>query len=87
MHSALPKMLHPLAGSPLVTHVLAAARMSQPAAIALVVGHGGDAVQAALAGDDLRFVRQDPPRGTGDAGRSTRFRTTASPSSLTVTAR
>jgi bifunctional UDP-N-acetylglucosamine pyrophosphorylase/glucosamine-1-phosphate N-acetyltransferase len=69
MHSALPKMLHPLAGSPLVTHVLAAARMSQPAAIALVVGHGGDAVQAAIAGDDLRFVRQDPPRGTGDAVR------------------
>ncbi len=70
MHSALPKMLHPLAGRPLLAHAIAAARESHPAAIALVVGHGGDQVQAALAQPDLVIVRQDPPRGTGDAVRA-----------------
>ena len=69
MHSALPKMLHPLAGQPLVAHVLATARALQPAAIALVVGRDGERVQAALAAPDVRFVVQDPPHGTGDAVR------------------
>ena len=69
MHSALPKVLHPLAGRPLVAHVLAAARTLAPRAIVVVIGHGADAVQAAIAAPDLRFVLQDPPRGTGDATR------------------
>jgi bifunctional UDP-N-acetylglucosamine pyrophosphorylase/glucosamine-1-phosphate N-acetyltransferase len=69
MHSALPKVLHPLAGRPLVAHVLAAARSLAPRALCLVVGHGGEAVQTALAAPDLAFVTQDPPRGTGDAVR------------------
>lgn len=69
MYSAQPKVLHPLAGRPLVSHVLDAARSLEPAAICLVVGHGGDAVRTALAGPDLVFVTQDPPRGTGDAVR------------------
>jgi bifunctional UDP-N-acetylglucosamine pyrophosphorylase / glucosamine-1-phosphate N-acetyltransferase len=69
MHSALPKVLHPLAGRPMIAHVLAAARALSPRAIAVVIGHGGDAVQAAIAAPDLEFVRQDPPRGTGDATR------------------
>jgi len=69
MHSALPKVLHPLAGKPLVTHVIDAARAMRPRAIALVYGHGGERVRDALAAPDLVFVRQDPPRGTGDAVR------------------
>ncbi|HXR57564.1 MAG TPA: bifunctional UDP-N-acetylglucosamine diphosphorylase/glucosamine-1-phosphate N-acetyltransferase GlmU [Casimicrobiaceae bacterium] len=69
MHSALPKVLHPLAGEPLVAHVLASARALAPRAIAVVVGHGADAVERALAAPDLTFVRQNPPRGTGDATR------------------
>ncbi len=69
MHSAQPKVLHLLAGRPIVGHVLAAARALAPRAIALVVGHGADAVRAALAAPDLQFVLQDPPRGTGDATR------------------
>ena len=69
MHSALPKVLHPLAGRPLVTHVLASARALSPRALAVVVGHGGEAVAQALAASDLTFVTQDPPRGTGDAVR------------------
>ena len=69
MHSALPKVLHPLAGRPIVAHVITAVRALSPRAITVVVGHGGDAAQAALAAPGLQFVRQDPPRGTGDATR------------------
>jgi len=69
MHSALPKVLHPLAGEPLVAHVLASARGLAPRAIAVVVGYGADAVERALTAPDLTFVRQNPPRGTGDAAR------------------
>ena len=69
MRSAQAKMLHPLAGIPLVAHVIEAAREARPLSIAMVVGHGGDAVEKALAAPDLVFVRQDPPRGTGDAVR------------------
>jgi bifunctional UDP-N-acetylglucosamine pyrophosphorylase/glucosamine-1-phosphate N-acetyltransferase len=69
MHSALPKALHRLAGRPLAAHVVATARALSPRALAVVVGHGGEAVRAALAAPDLTFVTQDPPRGTGDAVR------------------
>ncbi|HMA32334.1 MAG TPA: NTP transferase domain-containing protein, partial [Casimicrobiaceae bacterium] len=69
MRSALPKVLHPLAGRPLAAHVLAAVRNLGPRAIAIVTGHGAQAVEAALAAPDIRFVRQAPPRGTGDATR------------------
>jgi bifunctional UDP-N-acetylglucosamine pyrophosphorylase / glucosamine-1-phosphate N-acetyltransferase len=69
MHSALPKVLHPLAGRPLAAHVLGAARALSPRAIAVVVGYEAEAVERELAAPDLRFVRQDPPRGTGDAAR------------------
>jgi bifunctional UDP-N-acetylglucosamine pyrophosphorylase/glucosamine-1-phosphate N-acetyltransferase len=69
MHSALPKVLHPLAGEPLVAHVLASVRALVPRAIAVVVGSGAEAVERALAAPDLTFVRQNPPRGTGDAAR------------------
>jgi bifunctional UDP-N-acetylglucosamine pyrophosphorylase/glucosamine-1-phosphate N-acetyltransferase len=69
MHSALPKVLHPLAGRPLVAHVLGAVRALSPRALCMVVGHGGEAVAQTLAAPDLTFVTQDPPRGTGDAVR------------------
>ena len=69
MKSALPKVVHPLAGRPLVAYVLDAVRALSPRAIAVVVGHGGDAVRTAIAAPDLAFVVQDPPRGTGDAAR------------------
>ncbi|MEO5763898.1 MAG: bifunctional UDP-N-acetylglucosamine diphosphorylase/glucosamine-1-phosphate N-acetyltransferase GlmU [Casimicrobiaceae bacterium] len=69
MHSAQPKVLHPLAGRPLASHVIDATRALSPRAIVVVVGHGADAVEPALTAPDLRFVLQDPPRGTGDATR------------------
>ena len=69
MHSVRPKVLHELAGRPLVAHVLDAARALAPRSLVLVVGHGGDDVRAALAAPDLSIVTQNPPRGTGDAVR------------------
>jgi len=69
MRSALPKVLHLLAGKPIAAHVIDVARGLAPRAIALVYGHGGDEVRKRLAADGLAFVLQDPPRGTGDAVR------------------
>ena len=69
MHSAHPKVLHPLAGRPMVAHVVDTARTLSARAIVVVTGFGGEAVERALAASDVRFVRQDPPRGTGDATR------------------
>jgi len=69
MQSALPKILHPLAGRPLAAYVLATVRSLSPRAIAVVTGFGAEAVEQALGSLDLIFVRQEPPRGTGDAAR------------------
>ena len=66
MHSALPKVLHTLAGRPLLAHVLATARAMKPRAICVVEG-ASDEVRRRFADEDLLWVRQDPPRGTGDA--------------------
>jgi bifunctional UDP-N-acetylglucosamine pyrophosphorylase/glucosamine-1-phosphate N-acetyltransferase len=70
MRSALPKVLHPLAGRPVVSYVIDAARTLGPRATAVVIGHGAAAVREVLAAPDLAFVLQDPPRGTGDATRA-----------------
>lgn len=69
MRSALPKVLHPLAGRPMVAHVLAATRSLSPRATAVVIGHGAERVREALAAAGVIFAVQDPPRGTGDAAR------------------
>jgi bifunctional UDP-N-acetylglucosamine pyrophosphorylase/glucosamine-1-phosphate N-acetyltransferase len=68
MRSALPKVLLPLAGRPMLAHVLAAADALSPSAIHVVHGHGGDAVQAAFnERSDLRWVHQPEQHGTGHA--------------------
>jgi len=68
MHSALPKVLQPLAGRPLLDHVLRTARSLQPAAIHVVYGHGGEQVRAAFAGQpDLTWALQAEQLGTGHA--------------------
>ena len=68
MHSALPKVLLPLAGKPMLAHVIATARELQPAQIHIVFGHRGDAVRAAFADQsDLDWVHQAEQRGTGHA--------------------
>lgn len=67
MHSSLPKVLHPLAGKPLVTHVLDTARALSPERLIVVHGHGGEVVQAALPDSDLRWAHQAEQLGTGHA--------------------
>ena len=67
MHSALPKVLHPLAGKPMLGHVLDTARTLSAARICVVYGHGGEQVQAALQAPDLCWAMQSPQLGTGHA--------------------
>jgi bifunctional UDP-N-acetylglucosamine pyrophosphorylase/glucosamine-1-phosphate N-acetyltransferase len=68
MKSARPKVLHDVAGRPMIEHVLATARRLSPASITLVVGHQGDVVRGALAAHrDLSFVVQEPQLGTAHA--------------------
>jgi bifunctional UDP-N-acetylglucosamine pyrophosphorylase/glucosamine-1-phosphate N-acetyltransferase len=68
MHSALPKVLQPLAGRPLLAHVVRTARAIRPAAIHVVYGHGGEAVRAAFAENaDLQWALQAEQLGTGHA--------------------
>lgn len=67
MKSALPKVLHPLAGKPLVAHVVDAARTLDDSRITLVVGHGAEAVREALPDSELQWVEQTEQLGTGHA--------------------
>ena len=67
MHSALPKVLHPLAGKPLLRHVIDAARALHPQCIVVVTGHGGEAVRQGVQAADIVFALQEPPLGTGHA--------------------
>ena len=67
MRSELPKVLHPLAGKPMLAHVIDAARRLAPTRIVVVYGHGGERVREALAADDLVWAKQEPQLGTGHA--------------------
>jgi bifunctional UDP-N-acetylglucosamine pyrophosphorylase/glucosamine-1-phosphate N-acetyltransferase len=67
MQSDLPKVLHALAGKPLLSHVIDTARQLSPSHCCVVYGHGGDKVPTQLAADDLQFVLQEPQLGTGHA--------------------
>jgi bifunctional UDP-N-acetylglucosamine pyrophosphorylase/glucosamine-1-phosphate N-acetyltransferase len=68
MKSATPKVLHRLAGRPIIEHVLAAVDHLKTASTTLVVGHGSDLVKAGLMGrPDLQYVVQSPQLGTGHA--------------------
>lgn len=67
MQSALPKVLQPLAGRPLLKHVIDTARSLEPAAIHVVYGHGGDQVRDALKDEQVSWVLQAERLGTGHA--------------------
>lgn len=69
MRSALPKVLHPLAGRPLLSHVIDTARTLQPSRLVVVVGHGAEQVEAAVAAPDVQFALQSEQLGTGHAVR------------------
>jgi bifunctional UDP-N-acetylglucosamine pyrophosphorylase/glucosamine-1-phosphate N-acetyltransferase len=67
MRSALPKVLHPVAGNSMLGHVIHSARQLSPQSIQVVIGHGADQVRERLSADDLNFVLQDKQLGTGHA--------------------
>jgi bifunctional UDP-N-acetylglucosamine pyrophosphorylase/glucosamine-1-phosphate N-acetyltransferase len=67
MNSGLPKVLQPLAGQPLLRHVITAASALNPANIYVVYGHGGAQVQAALSHEPVEWVLQADQLGTGHA--------------------
>lgn len=67
MRSRLPKVLHPLAGKPLLGHVLDTAERLQACAIQVVYGHGGDTVPAQFPGRKVSWVLQAEQLGTGHA--------------------
>ena len=67
MNSDLPKVLQPLAGQPLLKHVIETAHTLEPANIYVVYGHGGAQVQAALAHDRVEWILQADQLGTGHA--------------------
>ncbi|PPC77886.1 UDP-N-acetylglucosamine diphosphorylase/glucosamine-1-phosphate N-acetyltransferase [Pokkaliibacter plantistimulans] len=67
MRSALPKVLHTLAGRPLLAHVIDSARQLGAGQIHLVVGHGGEQVEQRFAAADVNCVWQREQKGTGHA--------------------
>lgn len=67
MKSDLPKVLQPLAGRPILAHVLDTAKSLQAAAIHVVYGHGGEKVRQTLAAEQVNWVLQAEQLGTGHA--------------------
>ena len=67
MKSALPKVLHHLAGKPLVQHVLHAAQALHARRTIVITGHGADLVEANIGHERALFARQMPQLGTGHA--------------------
>ena len=67
MRSTLPKVLHPLAGKPMLAHVIETAQELSPAAIHIVYGHGGEQVMKVIDDPSLNWVEQAEQLGTGHA--------------------
>ena len=67
MRSSLPKVLHPIADKPMVSHVIDSARQLNAKNIYLVYGFGGEVLKAQVNGNDLTFIEQEQQLGTGHA--------------------
>ena len=67
MRSALPKVLQPIAGRPMLEHVIAAAQTLEARRICVVHGHGGEAVRTRLQHAGVQWALQEPQLGTGHA--------------------
>ena len=67
MKSSRPKVIHELAGRPILQHVIASSHALQPEQIVVVVGHGARQVREAMAGQHVTFVEQAQQLGTGHA--------------------
>jgi bifunctional UDP-N-acetylglucosamine pyrophosphorylase / glucosamine-1-phosphate N-acetyltransferase len=68
MKSAIPKVMHPVAGRPMIAHLLDALRPLAPSATVVVIGPRMEALARLV--EPAQSVEQDPPLGTGDAVRS-----------------
>ncbi|MGH2356770.1 MAG: bifunctional UDP-N-acetylglucosamine diphosphorylase/glucosamine-1-phosphate N-acetyltransferase GlmU, partial [Candidatus Limnocylindria bacterium] len=84
MRSRLPKVLHPLAGKPMIEHVLDLLARAGIERRVVVIGHGADQVERALA-ERTTTVRQEPQLGTADAVRAGLARVSADTRHLVVT--
>ena len=67
MKSARPKVIHELAGKPILHHVVETSRALQPDQVIVVIGHGAGQVREAMRGEQLVFVEQAEQLGTGHA--------------------
>lgn len=67
MYSDLPKVLHPIAGKPMVKHVIDTAKQLSAKQIHLIYGHGGDLLQQRLSSEPVNWVLQAEQLGTGHA--------------------
>jgi len=67
MHSDTPKVLHQLAGRPLLSHVIDTAKRLSPKVICIVYGHGGETVRETVGDNGAIWVKQEPQLGTGHA--------------------
>jgi len=67
MKSKLCKVLHPVAGRPMISYVSDAVRIAGLEKIVVVVGHQSDEVKRAVAGNGIEFAVQEPQLGTGHA--------------------
>ena len=67
MRSALPKVLHPIAGKPMLQHVIEACQSLDATSLAVVYGHGGDLVRERITASFLHWVLQAEQKGTGHA--------------------
>ncbi|MGP9498224.1 MULTISPECIES: bifunctional UDP-N-acetylglucosamine diphosphorylase/glucosamine-1-phosphate N-acetyltransferase GlmU [unclassified Halomonas] len=67
MRSHMPKVLHSLAGKPMVSHVLETAASLSPARTQVVIGHGAEQLRHALADENVTFAVQEEQKGTGHA--------------------
>ncbi len=67
MRSSMPKVLHPIAGKPMLQHVIETCHSLSADTIHVVYGHGGEQVKAAMSDFDLNWVEQKEQLGTGHA--------------------
>ncbi len=67
MRSDCPKVLHPVAGRPMLGHVIQTAKALNPGRLIVVHGHGAEQVRAAFADEAITWVLQTPQLGTGHA--------------------
>lgn len=67
MNSSVPKVLHPVAGKPMLQHVIDAARQFDDAGLHVVIGHGADQVRDAITNENIHWALQASQLGTGHA--------------------